>query len=82
MLLSSSPNHLTSFKGKQRITFYVFDGETNFCDSPGEVVLPLFYYFRRKILQISPSCSNNHTRIRADMRILSSAIINMFKKIK
>lgn len=29
------------------------------------------------MLQFSPSCSNDHIRIRADMRILSSAIINI-----
>lgn len=54
MPLSSSPNHLTSFKGKQRITFYVFDDETNLCDSPGEVVLPLVYYFGEKYFKLVP----------------------------
>lgn len=45
-------------------------------------ILTLIYYFERKMLQSGLSYSNDHTRIKTDMRILSGAVVNIYLKTK
>lgn len=49
---------------------------------PSEVVLTLVYYFGRKLFQFGPSCSNDHIRIRADVRVLPNATTKICLKTR
>ena len=64
------------------IIFYVFDDDANICDSPSEVVLLVIYYLGRKMFQFIPLCSTDRVRVRADMRILPSAVTNTSLKTR
>lgn len=78
--LPSSENHLTYFEDKHG--FYLMSLMATLISviPPSEVVLLVFYFLGEKMCWFSPSCSNDHIRIRAYMRILPSAITNISLK--
>lgn len=80
--LPSSENHLTYFEDKHGNCLMSSMATLSSVIPPSEVVLLVVYYLGRKRCWFSPSCSNDHIRIRANMRILPSAITNISLKTR